>query len=919
MSEADPRLLLPDTPALVAGFGHAVLAFADGTAETVPSAALPERLAEFEGVMLCHRTATARRLGLSRLDAIDVLDLFTFCRPAEACVPTPRGLAAALDLPPPRSPEAAAAFLPQAATVLLRGLASARRAPRNRDAAALAAAMGRAGWPWAASVLAALGQPGAIPAAGALRVWERLAEWQDRAPPPPAGSLPVTGHEARARLSELLGSTAEQRPGQADYAAAAAEAFAARAAEDAPRLVLAEAGTGTGKTLGYIAPASVWAEKNGAPVWLSTFTRNLQRQLDTELSRLYPDETERGQRVVVRKGRENYLCLLNFAEAADNAAGSRLIALSLMARWVMFTRDGDVLGDLPGWFQELFSRDGFGLTDRRGECIHAACTHFRKCFIERSIRDAKHAHLVVANHALAMIQAAWAMPSGSGLPQRYVFDEGHHIFDAADAAFSAALTGGEMADLRRWLLGAEASRGRARGLARRIGDLCDGPLAATLAEAAHAARGLPGPGWPLRLTGPARADLAGEGAEAGNPAEAFLGALASQVLARAATDRDAAALECEPLPLEPQVAEAARALETALARLAAPLLALRQAFDTRLVDEAETLESALRSRLEGATRSLERRALRPLAAWRGMLRRLADGTPDPAFIDWFAVERERDMVREAGMHRHWIDPTLPFANAVVKPAHGLLITSATLRDSGERDPEAAWAGAAARVGAGHLATPALQSAHLSPFNMAEAARAFVVTDIRRDASLDQLASAYRALFLAAGGGALGLFTAISRLRGVHARIAEKLEAAGLDLYAQHVDAMDNATLVDIFRAEEDACLLGTDAMRDGVDVPGRSLRLVVFDRVPWPRPSILHKARRTFFGGDYDDSVTRGKLRQAFGRLIRREGDHGVFVLLDGAAPSRLLAALPVPVQRVGLAEAVAAVSAFLARPAPTT
>jgi ATP-dependent DNA helicase DinG len=174
-------------------------------------------------------------------------------------------------------------------------------------------------------------------------------------------------------------------------------------------------------------------------------------------------------------------------------------------------------------------------------------------------------------------------------------------------------------------------------------------------------------------------------------------------------------------------------------------------------------------------------------------------------------------------------------------------------------------------------------------------------------------------FLAAGGGALGLFTAISRLRGVHARIAEKLEAAGLDLYAQHVDAMDNATLVDIFRAEEDACLLGTDAMRDGVDVPGRSLRLVVFDRVPWPRPSILHKARRTYFGGDYDDSVTRGKLRQAFGRLIRRDGDHGVFVLLDGAAPSRLLAALPVPVQRVGLAEAVAAVSAFLARPAPTT
>jgi hypothetical protein len=78
----------------------------------------------------------------------------------------------------------------------------------------------------------------------------------------------------------------------------------------------------------------------------------------------------------------------------------------------------------------------------------------------------------------------------------------------------------------------------------------------------------------------------------------------------------------------------------------------------------------------------------------------------------------------------------------------------------------------------------------------------------------------------------------------------RLEDEGLPLLAQHVDALDNATLVDIFRAEEDASLLGTDAVRDGVDVPGRSLRLIVFDRVPWPRPDILHIARRRkHFGG----------------------------------------------------------------------
>ncbi|MEI9930926.1 MAG: hypothetical protein WDM89_10345 [Rhizomicrobium sp.] len=63
-------------------------------------------------------------------------------------------------------------------------------------------------------------------------------------------------------------------------------------------------------------PASVWAEKNGPGLWISTYTRNLQRQIMQEIARLYPDPAERNDKAVVRKGRENYLCLLNFEEAA---------------------------------------------------------------------------------------------------------------------------------------------------------------------------------------------------------------------------------------------------------------------------------------------------------------------------------------------------------------------------------------------------------------------------------------------------------------------------------------------------------------------------------------------------------------------------------------------------------------------------
>jgi ATP-dependent DNA helicase DinG len=155
---------------------------------------------------------------------------------------------------------------------------------------------------------------------------------------------------------------------------------------------------------------------------------------------------------------------------------------------------------------------------------------------------------------------------------------------------------------------------------------------------------------------------------------------------------------------------------------------------------------------------------------------------------------------------------------------------------------------------------------------------------------------------------------VRTLRAVESRISGPLSDAGLTLYAQHVDKLDAGALVDLFRAEENACLLGTDALRDGVDVPGRSLRLAVFDKVPWPKPTILHKARRARFGKSYDDLLTRLRLKQAFGRLIRGATDKGCFVILEGATPSRLLTAFPAdaPVKRCGLKEAIADIATFL-------
>jgi ATP-dependent DNA helicase DinG len=384
-------------------------------------------------------------------------------------------------------------------------------------------------------------------------------------------------------------------------------------------------------------------------------------------------------------------------------------------------------------------------------------------------------------------------------------------------------------------------------------------------------------------------------------------------------------VECDVHPLNEPVAEAADRLARALGRLAEPVETLRTRLLARAEDEAEDMDAATRLRIEAIARSLDRRAIQPLRAWRSMLTALAEPEQEsgdrPGYVAFFRLDR-RDGNRDfdVGLHRHWLDPTVPFALTLAAPAQGVLVTSATLRDAGTGDPEQSWTAAEARVGAPHLPSPAIRAAVASPFDYAAQTRVLVVTDLALG-DIGQLASAFQALFVAAGGGALGLFTAINRLRAVQARIAPELEAQNIPLYAQHVDAMGNATLVDIFRAEEDSCLLGTDAMRDGVDVPGRALRLVVFEKVPWPRPDILHRERRVHLShGDpkgWDDRIARSRLRQAFGRLIRRASDRGVFVLLDRGAPSRLMSAFPegVVVQRVGLAKAVDATRAFLHDP----
>ena len=891
----------------------------------------PEARDLFDGgpVVLAHAGMTARRLGLSApgrsARLLDVLELFAFTRPAAFCAPSAVGLALAVGLAEPRDAPAQAAALRETAAILLGELASAP-GPSREEAFAQAETLGRAGWAWAPAVIGALrSAPLGRPWRGAgLDVWSRIAEWEDQAPPGEPGSRPIEPSDAAARLAALLSVAGldEARPTQAVYAAEAAHAFQPREREGEPMMMLAEAGTGVGKTLGYLAPASLWAEANGPGVWISTYTRALQRQIERESRSIWPDPAERARKAVVRKGRENYLCLLNYQEAANAAqlGAGDLIGHMLTARWIRATRDGDMTGgDFPAWLPTLFAvapaaqASAGNLVDRRGECVHAGCSHYRACFVEKAIRASKRADIVIANHALVLTQAAFdgarSARGGKGDAEttalrRIVFDEGHHLFDAADSAFAAALSGQEAAEMRRWIRGPEGRGRRGRGLETRLMEVLGDHDEArgALLEAVRAAQALPGEGWSGRI-----APGAGEVSPMG-PVETFLVAVLEQLRARAAPSD--LGMECAARPALDRVRETARSAAEAIAGVEAPLLKLARHLADVLDDEADTLGSTERARIEGALRGLDRRARMMLPAWRSMLVAIDENAEDdPDFVDWFDTTFLYGRVVDAACRRHWVDPTEPLTAAVIAPAHGVLVTSATLTDQTLADP---FALAEMRTGAARLPERPKTLRLASPFDYAANARALVVTDVGRD-DPRQVASAMRELFLAAGGGGLGLFTAIRRLRAVHERIAGPLADRGVALYAQHVDPLEVGALVDIFRAEEDSCLLGTDAVRDGVDVPGRSLRLLVFDRVPWPRPDILHKARRGRFGGkSHDDSIARGRIAQAFGRLIRRADDKGVFVMLDAQAPTRLFSGLPpgVEVERLGLVDAIEAVTA---------
>lgn len=870
-------------------------------------------------IVVCNKVLILDKLEKRRFSKVfDILELFAFVKPAEPIIPAIQHIAEFLNL----SCDFENNITEEVKTYynvikkLLDDISTISGTERYHVISLLITMVRNSRWEWGIDILQRLGvdinKIGLVAPKG-YAVWERLPEWEETVPTSISGTQQIDENDVLESLKEFISKTknAENRTEQIEYAKSVSKIFNPREEKGFPNTVLAQAGTGIGKTLGYLSPVNVWGNINSGSIFISTYTKNLQKQLDEELNKVYDNPQVKQRNVVVRKGRENYICLLNYAEAVGKISNSKgdAVFLGLIARWLSKTKTGDMNGgDFPGWLVDLIENGKIeNLFYKRGECLYSQCPHFKKCFIEKVLQKSKLAKIIIENHALIMHQFADAKEDVP-LSTRYIFDEGHQIFEAADDVFSIELSTLQGFELRRILLGSEDAKiSRMKGLKKRFEDLIlvNEKISEVIFNIYEKSSFLPQVNALKRI----------KNRTPSGAFEDFLTEIYRQVLARSESNDTYYSLECFPRPLDEKVHEKGQILYYEIVELEKKVDYLLKLIEKFVDDHFAELDSKDKQRYISVSKSIKQNVLNVLGNWRIMLGQLETETPKD-FVDWFEITRSEGFEVDVGYHRHYVDPTIPFSSLLSQVAHGVLITSATLKDK-TKDDNLNWDFALKRTGIIHYCDTEkpqnlLTVDYKSPFDYKTNSRVFIVNDIDKN-DIVQVSAAYRELFLASQGGGLGIFTAISRLKEIYKRIKSPLGDNDISLFSQHIDRINIQTLIDIFKADKKSCLLGTDAVRDGIDVPGESLKMIVFDKVPWNRSNILNKARKELYGNTYDYISIRMKLSQAYGRLIRKATDRGIFVILDRAVPSEVLTAFPsdVNVEKISFKETIEKVRDF--------
>ena len=669
-----------------------------------------------------------------------------------------------------------------------------------------------------------------------------------------AGLIEVDG-----RLSEIFPEY-EERPAQIDMLRMVCRGF------NGDTLCVVEAGTGVGKSLAYLIPAVEWAARNRERVVVSTATINLQQQLlDNDIPlvlRLLGSDAK----AVLAKGRGNYLCRARLEESLEELAllEESDEELAAIRSWAESTETGSVseLAFVPT--AEVWSQ----VCSEADSCLGLHCAFREECFVLRARREAAAADIIVTNHHLLFSDLAVRL-SGMGyassavLPpfRRVIFDEAHHIESSATSFFSESYS---RFSLMKYLGRLSRSRrGRRRGLLHAL-------LALLPPEERAQASRLP------ELTDALR-----------DQAQIF-DALCLSVLGETGESLVGGGEEDFRLSeILSSLGELEGALLTYCHRLSG------------LIDAAAEGDEE-----EGDIPFACRLVLRRLEGIASVLERFGRVDEHPEEIFW--AQRVRGFRGDSAC-RLVISP-LSVAPIMERAVFGrypfMTFTSATLAVGGSF---LYWK---SRIG---LTDDVLETAFPSPFDYRRNVLLGVPTDAPMPTEEGYAAFVHtfvREVLRISEGRALVLFTAYSMLNEAYREIQPVLSAEGIHVFRQGED--DRHRLLTRFRNDRASVLFATSSFWEGVDTPGEALEVLIVCRLPFRVPSepifrartedIEKRGGNSFLELALPDAAIR--LKQGFGRLMRRRSDVGVVLILDSRVAKRrygrhLLDSLPPAARKI--------------------
>jgi DNA polymerase III epsilon subunit family exonuclease len=670
--------------------------------------------------------------------------------------------------------------------------------------------------------------PGAIPGPAA----PPDGEAGDAGPDPRTRDALLAGRleDAAVALLGPAGGLAE-RPGYEHREAQQQMARAVAQSLERGGRLLVEAGTGVGKTLGYLAPLALWVERGGGRAVVATHTVTLQEQLaHRDLPSLQP-LLPRTLRWAMLKGRSHYISLRRFQRwlrSSDTGPrGTDLDAIRFklkLLRWLDLTATGDRAElRLSGPEREMWRR----VESVSDDCLGAACANWAgaTCHMVRARRAAASAELVVTNHALLLGDSA-AGGTLLGDHEALVVDEAHHLEESATRAGGHRLRESDVA----------LALDRLPGIA-------DPELADRLAACRAAAR---------RLFGDAKG-------------------LLTQALGGGGGAPSGTVSLTDEVRREHGFQTLAGAGRHAVATLRGAAEGLRAA------DPGSGVEAALLPQPERAAEELELAAAALEAAAAGVEEVLL--RPRPDHVAWLELRAEQAELRDAP-----VSVGERLGSEVLDRSRTAVLTSATLAVAGD------FRFVRERLGL-HARTE--EMAVGSPYDYLAQALCVLVTDIPPydDPGYEPaLAAITGEIARRLGGRTLGLFTSYSSLRRLRDLVARRLQAAQVAVLSQGIDGTRRQLLAS-FLQNPRTLLLGTASFWEGIDVPGDALQCVLIAKLPFAVPTDpLVRARTEGMSDPFGDYVLPEaviRLRQGFGRLIRSSTDRGVVVIADSRLDTR--------------------------------